>query len=124
MVILASNLKENLDKAFTRRFHYIVRFPRPTLEERRRIWRLSFPPEAPLGPDIDLNTLAELDMTGAAIVGAARNAAFLAADADSSIITAAHVVAGVSRQYQRDSRLLRLEDLGRYAQLVAGAPNG
>lgn len=124
LVILASNLKQNIDPAFTRRFHYIVQFPRPGLEERRRIWRVSFPPEAPLASDVDLDTLAELDMTGAAIVGAARNAALLAADAASPVITAADVVGGVSRQYQRDSRLLRLEGLGRYEDLVAGRSDG
>ena len=117
LAILASNLKENIDPAFTRRFHYIVQFPKPGLEERRRIWRVSFPPEAPLASDVDLDTLAELDMTGAAIVGATRNAALLAADA-AGPITAAHVIAGVSRQYQRDARLLRPEDLGRYAGLA------
>jgi AAA+ superfamily predicted ATPase len=123
LVILASNLKENIDPAFTRRFHYIVQFPRPGREERRRIWRVSFPPEAPLASDVDLDTLAELDMTGAAIVSAARNAALLAADA-AIPITAAHVIAGVSRQYQRDARLLRPEDLGRYAGLAGRVPHG
>ncbi len=118
LVVLASNLKENIDPAFTRRFHYIVHFPRPRVEERRRIWRLGFPLEAPLAPDVDLDALAELDMTGAAIVGAARTAALLAADAASPAITAAHIVAGVSRQFQRDARLLRPGDLGRYADLL------
>ena len=124
LVILASNLKENIDRAFTRRFHYIVEFPRPRVEERRRIWRLGFPPEAPLAADVDLDALAEVDMTGAAIVGAARTAALLAADAASPAITAAHVVAGVSRQFQRDARLLRPGDLGRYAALVGTVPHG
>jgi AAA+ superfamily predicted ATPase len=124
LVILASNLKQNIDPAFTRRFHYIVQFPRPTLEERRRIWRVSFPPEAPLTPDVDLDTLAELDMTGAAISSAARGAALLAADAGRPVITAADVVGGVSRQYQRDSRLLPPEELGRYAALAREAAHG
>jgi hypothetical protein len=124
LIILASNLKENLDQAFTRRFHYVIHFPRPGADERRRIWRLSFPQEAPLAPDVDLDTLAELDMTGAAIGGAARSAALLAADAASPVITVAHVVAGLNRQYQRDSRLLRLEDLGMYEDLVTRGPNG
>jgi SpoVK/Ycf46/Vps4 family AAA+-type ATPase len=123
LVILASNLKENIDPAFTRRFHYIIHFPRPNRDQRRRIWRLSFPPEAPLAPDIDLDTLADLDMTGAAIAGSARSAALLAADTGSPVITAAHTVAGVSRQYQRDTRLLRPEDLGRYAALAGGVPH-
>lgn len=118
LVILASNLKENIDQAFTRRFHHVVRFPRPGVEERRRIWGLAFPPEAPLAHDVDLPALAELDMTGASIVGAARTAALLAADAARPAITMADVVAGVSRQYQHDARLLRPEELGGYAGLL------
>ena len=59
LVILASNLKENLDKAFTRRFHYIIHFPRPEVSERERIWRLAFPPEVPLARDIDFAALGQ-----------------------------------------------------------------
>jgi ATPase family associated with various cellular activities (AAA) len=123
-VILASNLKENLDQAFTRRFHYVVHFPRPGAEERRRIWSLAFPPEAPLAPDVDLPALAHLDMTGASIVGAGRTAALLAADDDSATITMAHVVRGVSRQYQREARLLGPGDLGGYAALLPDGAAG
>jgi hypothetical protein len=52
MVILASNLRENIDAAFTRRFHFVVNFPRPGPAERHRLWRLAFPPEAPLATDV------------------------------------------------------------------------
>jgi hypothetical protein len=120
LVILASNRKENIDAAFTSRFHYIVHFPRPGIQERRRIWRIAFPSETPLACDVDLDALAELDMTGASIAGAARSAALLAAQAADREITNGHVVCGVSRQYQRDARLLRPEDLGPYAAFLQG----
>ena len=111
LVILASNLKENLDKAFTRRFHYIIHFPRPEISERERIWRLAFPPEAPLASDIDFAVLANLDMTGAAITGAARSAALLAAHSPGKEISMNQIVQGVSRQYKRDTRLFRPGEL-------------
>ena len=111
LVILASNLKENLDKAFTRRFHYIIHFPRPETAERERIWRLAFPPGTPVARDVDFSALAYLDMTGAAIVGAARSAALLAAHSSGAEISADHIIQGITRQYQRDARLLRPEEL-------------
>jgi hypothetical protein len=117
LVVLASNLKENLDKAFTRRFHYIIHFPRPEAPERERIWRLVFPPQVPLARDIDFSSLSNLDMTGAAITGAARSAVLLAADSSCTEISMTHIVQGVSRQYQRDARLLRPDELGQYTQL-------
>ena len=118
LVILASNLKENLDKAFTRRFHHIIHFPRPEIPERERIWRLAFPPDAPLAADADLSTMAQLDMTGASISGAVRAAALLAADAGSKVITTSHIVRGIVRQYAQEARLLRPEELGSHADVI------
>ena len=118
LVVLATNLGEHIDQAFTRRFHFAMHFPRPEQEERRRIWRLAFPPSAPLAADADLDALARLDMTGAAISAAALLAA------DCSAIRMAHLVAAVARQYHRDARLLRPSDLGEYAQLPAEVAHG
>jgi hypothetical protein len=124
LVILTSNLKENIDTAFTRRFHFIVHFPRPGAVERRRLWQSAFPVEAPLAADVELDILSRLDMTGAGIVAAARTAALTAADENSQEIRMRHIVRGVSRQFQREARLFRPSELGPYAELLAdnGSP--
>ncbi|MDP9793179.1 hypothetical protein J2S43_001691 [Catenuloplanes nepalensis] len=119
--ILATNLRDNLDPAFTRRFHFMVSFPRPGPAERRRLWTIAFPPEAPLADDVDLETLSRLDMTGAAIASAARSAALLAAERDATSITMRQVVAGVQRQFQRESRLLQPAELGIHGHLLTSA---
>jgi len=122
--ILATNLRDNIDPAFTRRFHFMLSFTRPGPAERRRLWRLAFPAEAPLAPDVDVDALSRLDMTGAAIASAARSGAVLAADEAGGSITMRHVVAGVARQYQREARLLRPAELGPHARLLgATAPD-
>jgi hypothetical protein len=118
LIILTSNLKENIDPAFTRRFHFVVHFPRPSVVERRRLWAQAFPPEAPLSPDVDVDALCRLDMTGAGITSAARTAALAAADKSSPTIGMHHIVRGVSRQFQREARLFRPSELGRYAELL------
>ena len=118
LVILTSNLKENIDPAFTRRFHFVVHFPRPGAGERRKLWQLAFPPEAPLDADVDLDILSRLDMTGAGITAAARTAALAAADAASPVIAMRHVVRGAARQFQREARLLRPTELGPHAHLL------
>ncbi|MFD8377432.1 ATP-binding protein [Streptomyces sp. NPDC059679] len=124
LVILTSNLKDNIDPAFTRRFHFVVHFPRPAAAERRRLWRLAFPEQAPLAPDVDLDALARLDMTGAAITAAARAAALAAADGGGPTIAMRHVVRGVARQFQREARLLRPAELGPHAHLLDDASQG
>ncbi len=100
----------------------MVHFPRPGAPERRRLWRLAFPEEAPLDADVDLDALCRLDMTGAGITAAARTAALAAADAGSTVIGMRHVVRGVARQFQREARLLRPSELGPHAHLLADEP--
>jgi SpoVK/Ycf46/Vps4 family AAA+-type ATPase len=121
LVILASNLRENIDAAFTRRFHFVVNFPRPGPAERSQLWRLAFPPESPLASDVDVDALSRLDMTGAGIASAARSAALIAADSAGAHISMRDVVAGIARQYQREARLLRAAELGPYASLLGEA---
>jgi SpoVK/Ycf46/Vps4 family AAA+-type ATPase len=122
LVILASNLKDQIDAAFTRRFHVIVHFPLPRPAERRRIWTLAIPSSAPTETNVDLDMLMQLDLSGAAIVSAARTAALLAADENSAAISMAHVVRGVARQFRREARILSPNMLGSYASLLHGTP--
>ena len=44
IVVLATNLRQNIDDAFTRRIRFIVEFPFPEADDRRRIWQTLFPP--------------------------------------------------------------------------------
>jgi DNA polymerase III delta prime subunit len=43
MVILATNMKNNIDDAFIRRFNAILKFSLPDADERAKIWKISFP---------------------------------------------------------------------------------
>ena len=60
IVILASNLKHNIDDAFIRRMHFIVEFPFPNEKERLEIWKNVFPePSSYLNKDsVDFEFLA------------------------------------------------------------------
>jgi hypothetical protein len=120
LVVLASNLKDQIDDAFQRRFHVVLHFPRPRLEERERLWSAAFPEAAPLDPDVDVHALTRLDLTGAGIMGAARLAALLALKAGSERIGMREVVQAVARQYRREARILSPSELGRYAGLMQG----
>jgi SpoVK/Ycf46/Vps4 family AAA+-type ATPase len=84
LAILATNMKNALDAAFTRRLRFIVNFPFPGLPERREIWRDVFPPET-LTSGLDLERLARLNLTGGNIHNVALNAAFLAAKANQPV---------------------------------------
>lgn len=46
LIILATNMKSNIDDAFMRRFNATLRFPFPDAGDRVQIWRKSFPANA------------------------------------------------------------------------------
>jgi SpoVK/Ycf46/Vps4 family AAA+-type ATPase len=110
LVLFATNLKDNIDQAFTRRFQFVLNFPRPNEADRQRIWRLALPEQSRLASGVDLNGFARLDMTGASIVAAARTAALLAASAGANEIDATHIVSGIRRQFRGEARMLLESD--------------
>lgn len=68
LIILASNFKNNMDKAFTRRFHSCIQFNNPKHEERLRIWQQNLPVQLQLD-DIDLDQIAQrYELTGSNIM--------------------------------------------------------
>jgi hypothetical protein len=115
LVILASNLRDNIDAAFTRRFQVVIRLERPQPRERRRIWEIAFPVGASLEERVDLDQLARLDLTGAGITGAARTSALLAAADGCDAIGKRHIVQAIARQYKLEARVLIPAELGTYA---------
>src|SRR5690606_30402299 len=79
--ILTTNLLENIDEAFLRRFNFVISFSLPQTEQREKIWRQVFPARTPLDEDIDYSFLAEkLPIAGGNIKNIAVSAAFLAAE--------------------------------------------
>jgi hypothetical protein len=59
LVILATNNKDALDKAFLRRFHATIQFKLPGINERLEIWRNCIPKECRLAEDVNLEFLAK-----------------------------------------------------------------
>ncbi len=80
LAILTTNLRNALDTAFMRRIRFVVQFPFPDAAQRAEIWRRVFPIDTPT-EELDVATLARLNVAGGNIRNIALNAAFLAAAA-------------------------------------------
>jgi hypothetical protein len=85
VAILTTNAKSAIDSAFERRLRFIVQFPFPDQQRREAIWRRIFPAAAPVDRTLDYAKLAKLNMSGGSIRNIAVNAAFFAAESDTSI---------------------------------------
>jgi SpoVK/Ycf46/Vps4 family AAA+-type ATPase len=70
ILIATTNLAQNMDKAFERRFLYKIKFNKPTLEARMQIWHTMLPDLK----ETDIQTLAErYDFSGGQIENVARH---------------------------------------------------
>ncbi len=98
ITMLATNLRPHLDEAFVRRMQFIIEFPFPNEELRRRIWMVSFPIEAPLADEVDFSLLArEIKLAGGNIKNIALAAAFYAAR-DGLVIKMPHLILAARRR--------------------------
>ena len=118
VVILATNLRKNMDDAFVRRMHVTVEFPFPSEKDRRRIWEQIWPSEMPRSADLDLDLMARrYEIAGGNIRNIALAAAFLAAD-DGEVVNMAHLIHATKREYQKMGKVVVDKEFGEYGRLV------
>jgi len=121
VVILATNLQQNLDDAFLRRMQEVLEFPFPDEILRERIWRGHLPGNAPRESDIDFGFLGKkFKMTGGNIKNIVLGAAFLAAQ-ESKPISMSHLILATKAEYQKEGKLAVKTDFGPYYELTKRA---
>jgi SpoVK/Ycf46/Vps4 family AAA+-type ATPase len=118
IVILATNLSQNIDDAFMRRMHFNVEFPFPEEEYRYKIWRSLIPKEAPISDDIEFEFLAKrFKLAGGNIKNIIVNAAFLAAE-ESGVIRMEHVIKAAKREFQKIGKVCSQSEFGKYYEMI------
>lgn len=118
IVILATNLVNNMDEAFQRRLNFIIQFPFPDLKDREHIWRSVYPQAAPISEDLDYPFLAEkLKICGGNIKNIALTSAFYAARQQSRI-GMKEIMRAVKREYQKMGKPLLHGDFIPYSDLL------
>ncbi|WP_437933066.1 ATP-binding protein [Sorangium sp. So ce341] len=105
LAVLASNLRDNLDDAFARRFESIIYFPTPRAEERARLWRQGLSPKARLDGAVDLEKIArEHALAGGAIMNVIRYASLQALREGGRPLTADDLLQGIRKEYAKQGK--------------------
>ena len=105
VVILASNLKANIDDAFMRRLHSVIYFPMPKPGERLRIWKSAFSHKARLEEKISLARIAEkYELSGGTIMNVVRYASLKALSRKDDTILLEDLEEGIRREFQKEGR--------------------
>ncbi len=108
MTILASNLKGNMDEAFSRRFQSVIYFGMPNATERYQLWTNAFSGKCTLHPSIDLYGLSEgYELSGGSIINVLRFCAMCAINRNDTVVTQQELMMGIRREYKKENKTLR-----------------
>ncbi|WP_430408823.1 ATP-binding protein [Kordia sp.] len=106
LVILASNYRSNIDKAFTRRFQSIIEFENPGVDERRELWG-KYIPKAFMSKALDLHRIAEeYEVTGASIVNIVQYACLTALANKEDTLSNATLIQAIQREFIKEGRMV------------------
>ncbi|HEX7847116.1 MAG TPA: ATP-binding protein, partial [Chitinophagaceae bacterium] len=106
LAILATNFKQNIDKAFLRRFNSVVHFLAPDEEQRLKLWKQSFSSETTKDRTVKLDVIAKnFSLTGANIMNVVRYASIMALKHGNNIITHSYIVEGIRRELAKEQSL-------------------
>jgi len=105
IVILATNLKANIDDAFARRFQSLVYFPLPDVTQRERLWENTLNGRSGLADGVDLAQLASsYELSGGAITNVVRYGAISALQMNRSSINCDDLVKGVAKELRKEGK--------------------
>jgi AAA+ superfamily predicted ATPase len=105
LVILASNMKNNIDDAFIRRFNSIIRFPLPDESDRAIIWRKSFPNHIAFNNNIDVpEAVKKYELTGGNIINVVQYSCLKSLEEQSNEIFLNHVLNGIKREMHKEGK--------------------
>ena len=118
ITVMSTNYLENIDNAFFRRITYVIHFPFPDVQSRKRIWQTMFPKKVPLSKDIDFDYLAkQFEIAGGNIKNIAVTASFLAAKS-SNELKMEHIIKAIKYELTKQGKSVLKEDFGEHGYLL------
>jgi ATP-dependent 26S proteasome regulatory subunit len=108
VVVLATNLKANIDDAFARRFQSQVYFPMPDADQRLQLWQNMLNHRCRLTRGTDLNEIAEkYELSGGAITNVVRYGAIWALQNNREAISHGDLVKGIAKELRKEGKTIQ-----------------
>jgi hypothetical protein len=107
VVVLATNLKANMDVAFTRRFQSIIYFPAPNVEQRHQLWLNSFR-NVKKDKDVDFSVVAnDYKITGGSIINVLRYCSLNALRRGSDSVCMEDITDGIKKELRKEGKTMQ-----------------
>ncbi|GAA4316895.1 hypothetical protein GCM10023149_14190 [Mucilaginibacter gynuensis] len=107
LVILASNMRNNVDEAFTRRLNAIIHFQKPQMRERLRIWDSAF--SAQSNPP-DKNNMQQIahqhELSGGSIMNVVQYASLMALNRGDKKISVDDITLGIKKELKKEGKTM------------------
>ena len=111
LVILASNMKSNIDSAFTRRFNAIIEFEIPSAQERLILWQKNIPKNVRLDDEIKLDEISrKYEVNGANIVNIIHYACLKTIEQKSNTISYSDLLKGIQKEYLKEGKMINMSE--------------
>ena len=109
LVILASNFRNNIDTAFTRRFQTIVEFENPSYIERLLLWQKNLPEGISLHGDTSLEDISKkYALTGANIINVIQYACLRTLADGHDCIQLESLLNGIKKEYLKEGKMITI----------------
>lgn len=107
MVILATNLKDNLDEAFFRRFQSVLCFPIPDEPLRRQLWQQMLPGEWLADADDELlYEAASVKLSGGSMVNVVQRCALQLYHLEKPVLTKTLLLQAIAKEQSKEGKML------------------
>ncbi|MDH7444124.1 ATP-binding protein [Aquimarina sp. 2201CG14-23] len=109
LVILASNFKNNIDTAFTRRFQSIIEFENPSYKERLALWKKNLPNKITLNPNVSLEEISKkYALTGANIINVIQYICLKTLASEHEEIQLETILEGIKKEYLKEGKMVTI----------------
>jgi hypothetical protein len=106
VVILATNLKTNMDEAFSRRFQSVVHFPMPVFEQRLKLWQNILPNNLLIEKSVDIKSIAKkYELSGGAIINVVRFCALKVLKGNLKELSLYLLLEGIKKEMEKEGKV-------------------
>lgn len=107
LAILATNMRHNIDEAFTRRIQSIIHFPKPEPSERLKLWKSTFSQAITLEETINLDQISrQYELAGGSILNVVQFASLMALQRNAKVISSEDLIRGIRKEYLKEGRTM------------------
>ena len=107
LVILASNMYDNFDKALARRLQSVIHFQKPQPRERFRLWNNAFSTECEPPRKEELERIAhQYELSGGSIMNVVQFASLMAINKNDKAITVDSILQGIKKELKKEGKTL------------------